>query len=419
MAGPWEKYQRTDGAASDAADQPSTGLPTWAQARAVNPSPGFPAPPSQNLTVRALRMKGVPDADIAAAINTPTTMRQLINHVYGADSAEAAAGTDALSSGRTQAAPPAPRLGQSKMPQAVQAPLGNPFAVYPNGILGVPGERYLKPLEAPDDGAQPASWSDLGSDAWHSFVSGLEDGAIGFAGTPGDHVRTTAPAVTDYVAHRLFGLDPAKHAFPAITDVVGDKLGIDPNMVNQFKNGVANAVDWLPTSNELRSRFEGVAGPLYEPKTATGHAVHTLGEYSSALLGAPELLAAKLIPKLGQEFVRSVPERLVTRVVAPAIGSEAAGDLPVGADYRPAARVIGAALAGAGAAASIRAAAKAPIGSGPGTPTPKSVRIAPFGFSIAMPNQSDPMASGLVSGALGGFREYGRQSRHRSWDDAY
>jgi hypothetical protein len=38
---------------------------------------------AQNLTVQVLRMKGVPEADIGAAINDPAQMRDLLNQLYG------------------------------------------------------------------------------------------------------------------------------------------------------------------------------------------------------------------------------------------------------------------------------------------------------------------------------------------------
>ncbi len=38
---------------------------------------------AQNLTVQALRMKGVPESGIAAAINDPAQMRDLLNRLYG------------------------------------------------------------------------------------------------------------------------------------------------------------------------------------------------------------------------------------------------------------------------------------------------------------------------------------------------
>jgi hypothetical protein len=86
----------------------SNGLSNWAQAPTGNPFSGFPAddreapdgrpasfagvpqqpkPVAQNLTVHALRMKGVTDADIAAAIGNPKLMQQIINQSYGRGSA--------------------------------------------------------------------------------------------------------------------------------------------------------------------------------------------------------------------------------------------------------------------------------------------------------------------------------------------
>jgi hypothetical protein len=76
---PWEKYQR-DATGFDVGDQPS---PNQVQAPAVDRSIGYPALPEQNLTVRALRMKGVTDADIAAGIGNPERMKQLINQNFG------------------------------------------------------------------------------------------------------------------------------------------------------------------------------------------------------------------------------------------------------------------------------------------------------------------------------------------------
>jgi hypothetical protein len=37
----------------------------------------------QSLTARALRMKGVPEADINAAINDPRQMKDLLQQLYG------------------------------------------------------------------------------------------------------------------------------------------------------------------------------------------------------------------------------------------------------------------------------------------------------------------------------------------------
>jgi hypothetical protein len=50
----------------------------------------------QNLTTHALRIKGVPEADIAAAINDPRQMSDLLNQLYGHRSMTADGDTDAL-----------------------------------------------------------------------------------------------------------------------------------------------------------------------------------------------------------------------------------------------------------------------------------------------------------------------------------
>jgi hypothetical protein len=99
LAAPWQPDGR------DAGDAPRQNLPDWApmQPPAENtfptsngigggagdqaPAPENAAPPPpltvQNLTTHVLRMKGVPDADIGAAINDPAKMQNLLNQLYG------------------------------------------------------------------------------------------------------------------------------------------------------------------------------------------------------------------------------------------------------------------------------------------------------------------------------------------------
>jgi hypothetical protein len=52
-------------------------------AAAVDGRTGRPASTGQSLTVQALRMKGVPDTDIVAAVNDPAHMKVLLNRLYG------------------------------------------------------------------------------------------------------------------------------------------------------------------------------------------------------------------------------------------------------------------------------------------------------------------------------------------------
>jgi hypothetical protein len=64
-------------------------------APAVNRSAGYPALPEPNLTVQAFRKKGVPDAEIAAAIGNPERMQQLLYQHFS----PAAVGTESASPG--------------------------------------------------------------------------------------------------------------------------------------------------------------------------------------------------------------------------------------------------------------------------------------------------------------------------------
>jgi hypothetical protein len=92
-AAPWHQ----DG--QEAGDGPRQNLPNWAQMQPPTentfsrgmagdqplPSENVAPQPAltvQNLTTHVLRMKGVPEADIGAAINDPAKMQNLLNQVY-------------------------------------------------------------------------------------------------------------------------------------------------------------------------------------------------------------------------------------------------------------------------------------------------------------------------------------------------
>jgi hypothetical protein len=97
---------------------------------------------------------------------------------------------------------------------------------------------------------------------------------------------------------------------------------------------IAPRIFSLPTSNEIRSKAEGVIGPLYEPKTEAGRVIETIGEFAPAAIGGGEALVPKLL----------------TKVLVPALATEGAGYYARGSKYEPAARIVGAALGGWSAA---------------------------------------------------------------------
>jgi hypothetical protein len=75
-------------------DARNSGDDQYQPAAIGSPLPGAQQPklPAQNLTAQVLRMKGVPEARIAAAIGDPALMQQLINQNFGPGPARAPAG---------------------------------------------------------------------------------------------------------------------------------------------------------------------------------------------------------------------------------------------------------------------------------------------------------------------------------------
>lgn len=137
--------------------------PNWTQAPTASPIAAFPESPrtassassasyppaaqpsasaAQNLTTESLRTKGVPDADVAAAIGNPELMRQLINWNFGPGSnGTSSAPTDPIT------APP-----ENSKPSDQDAPtkLAQMFALPPVTLFARPPiyiPRQLTPLE--------------------------------------------------------------------------------------------------------------------------------------------------------------------------------------------------------------------------------------------------------------------------------
>jgi hypothetical protein len=147
-AGPWQPDWRdtSDGQRQNLSDwaqmQPSTentfpassGVGGMASDQPL-PSENGASPPEltvQNLTTHVLRMKGVPDADIGAAINDPAKMQNLLNQLYGR---------------RSMIAPGSGSGG-----------FGNPFDQVTSA--GEPGQA-LPPAAATPDDYIPFGWSGL------------------------------------------------------------------------------------------------------------------------------------------------------------------------------------------------------------------------------------------------------------------
>jgi hypothetical protein len=125
----------------DAGDRPRQDLPTWARTQPPTentfpappdsvrgmtasqpPAPQGPAPqpalPVQNLTTQALWRKGVPEADIGAAISDPGKMQDLLNQYYGRGSAIASGVGGGGFYDRSGRAIPTDQPEQTSMPAA-------------------------------------------------------------------------------------------------------------------------------------------------------------------------------------------------------------------------------------------------------------------------------------------------------------
>jgi hypothetical protein len=164
---------------------------------------------------------------------------------------------------------------------------------------------------------------DMMSDVLKSAGAGLVRGASGIAGLPGD-------------LDRLLG---------AGLDWTGQKTGIDQHPSwNTFKK-IAIGPE-TPDSQDVISAVEkNVTGPLHEPQTTAGKYARTVGEFAPAIVAGPG----------------GVVRRAVTQVAAPALGSEAAGQLTEGTSAEPYARLAGAIAGGAGAATASRVVTPFPV----------------------------------------------------------
>jgi hypothetical protein len=168
------------------------------------------------------------------------------------------------------------------------------------------------------DAGQPAQNVSTAGDVAKSATVGAGKGVISLAGLPGDIAELGAR-----------GIDRASR-------YVGNLIGVD----------VPERRDRPPTygSGDIQKIVEGVTGKFYEPQTTAGRYAETVGEFLPGLVGGPETLATKVL----------------TRVAAPAIASETAGELTKGGSAEPYARVLGAMVGGLAPSGIARAITPAP-----------------------------------------------------------
>lgn len=143
-------------------------------------------------------------------------------------------------------------------------------------------------------------------DVLRSGWAGVERGAEGFLGLPGE----------------------VREAARVGADTVSDALNIDPRIGRTVADLSSAAVTGgtslnAPTSSDLADFWQGITGrEQYEPQTTAGEYARTVGEFAGAG-AAPGSLATR-----------------VSRVVVPAVASEAAGQAFEGTPYEVPARIV-------------------------------------------------------------------------------
>lgn len=171
------------------------------------------------------------------------------------------------------------------------SPDGKSYSV--DGPEGATSEQAFKMLQqhlGTGDSAQSSEGSSV-SGAAKSLGVGAAKGVLGLAGLPGD-------------------------VYHAGLRALGDNLTPESNY----------------GSAALQKGIEGYTGDFYKPKGGIEETAQKVGEFLPAVLGGPETLGAKVL----------------TRAVAPAVASEAAGKLTEGTAAQPYAELAGALAGGVG-----------------------------------------------------------------------
>jgi hypothetical protein len=201
------------------------------------------------------------------------------------------------------------------------SPEGKTYSV--NGPEGATAEQAFQILQSQI--GKPQESTGVAADVAKSAGVGIANGAIGLVGMPGD-VGSMVSSATDYA---------------------GKKLGIAPESIDKFKNVARSVARVLPVVNatlgpgsqDIQRGIEKYTGDFYQPQTVPGEYAKMAGEFLPALIGGPETIGTKL----------------VTRVAAPAVVSETAGQLSKGTDAEPYARLGGAIVGGAAATKGLNA----------------------------------------------------------------
>lgn len=221
----------------------------------------------------------------------------------------------------------------------------DPDAYLSSTAMGAPGATEKAPAFDPDAYLKGSTTPELSAgetaaDVAKSGGIGLVKGGIGLAGLPGD-----AGALMSSGADKLYDMiNPPQQNIDGLVSGQPPQGGI-PQGVKDAVRTVARGLPGIgalvsgPTSQQIQSKLEDVAGPLYEPKTRLGRYAETAGEFAPAVLGGPEAMGTKI----------------ATRVLAPAAVGQTAAELAKGTPLEPYAKAVGSVAGAVGASGAVNA----------------------------------------------------------------
>jgi hypothetical protein len=224
-----------------------------------------------------------------------------------------------------------PRAPAKPPPAPIEPHKSEPLAVAPVGVpVDAVGQK--PPLEESDadlgitpPSKQSSTMGDVGKSAW----SGLAEGTEGLLGAARD-----LPNLADYGAawagahvNQALGGENAQHALERTHgSVLRQAIGDDAY-------NALGEINPLPSSATLKAlAVKSGLDPNYQPQTGLGRYAHEIAAFAPAAL----------IPGLGEAGVGA----RLAQTVAPAVGSEFAGNMAKGTSLEPWARGAGALLGG-------------------------------------------------------------------------
>lgn len=192
--------------------------------------------------------------------------------------------------------------------------------------------------------------------------------AGGGAGLPAGFTLDKAPdsPVTAAGLAESFGV-----GVPLGTIGMGESPAVNPVMAIPGLNSIYHGIN-----DKVSNWIQG----LHQPGNAAERAAQTVGEFTPGLIG-------------GGEGELPLAARAVTRVLAPAAGSEAAGYLSQGTPYEPYARLAGAAVGGVGAEAAAARARNALLARPPVPPSSDAAVPSMMGTQLSEGQATGDMAT--------------------------